>query len=324
MPRDARIDYPGALHHVIVRGIEGKRIFKGKQDKEELYTRARKVFDKSSMQIYAWCIMSNHFHLVIQSGKTALSEFMRPLLTGYAVNYNKRRKRKGYLFQNRYKSVLCDKDEYLLPLIRYVHLNPVKARMIKFSQLKTYQWTGHKELMNSGEGGLINGDEVLGYFGTTKGKARRGYEEFVKNGLSSREDFAGGGLIRSMGGPGQVSRTGGDERQRYDERILGRGDFIERALSEMRKEEGPRPFKDFEELLEKTSIFYKIDKERIIQLKTKDVRAARSVLIFLGTRYLGRSATEIGALLGITQSAASKAKDRGMEIAGKEGLLDKL
>lgn len=113
MPRQARIDCPGALHHVIVRGIEGKDIFKEYYNKQELYTRLKKMWDKSGLRIYAWSIMSNHFHLLIQTGKTSLSEYMRALLTGYAINYNKRHKRKAYLFQNRYKSILCDRDEYL-------------------------------------------------------------------------------------------------------------------------------------------------------------------------------------------------------------------
>ena len=86
MPRAARIDYPGALHHVIVRGIEGKYIFEGEQDKQELYTRLKELLKTSSVQMYAWSIMSNHFHLAIQIGKTTLSEFMRSLLTGYAIN----------------------------------------------------------------------------------------------------------------------------------------------------------------------------------------------------------------------------------------------
>jgi len=200
MPRQARIDYPGALHHVIVRGIEGKYIFQVEYDKKELYTRLKELLAKSELQIYAWSIMSNHFHLAIQTGKTTLSEFMRSLLTGYAINYNKRHKRKGYLFQNRYKSILCDADEYLLPLIRYVHLNPVKAKMITFGQLKEYKWTGHAELINSNEEGLIARDEVLGFFGETEDGARNEYEKFVKDGLDSDENFMGGGLIKSIGG----------------------------------------------------------------------------------------------------------------------------
>ena len=200
MPRQARIDYPGALHHVIVRGIEGKYILKEEYDKKELYTRLKDVLEKSNLQIYAWSMMSNHFHLAVQTGKTSLSVFMRRLLTGYAVNYNKRHKRRGYLFQNRYKSIVCDRDEYLLPLIRYIHLNPVKADMITYGRLKNYKWTGHMELMDGGEKGLIKRNEVLEFFGRTEGKAKSAYEEFIKEGLNSKEDFMGGGLIRSMGG----------------------------------------------------------------------------------------------------------------------------
>ena len=282
------------------------------------------MLDKSSMQIYAWCFMCNHFHLAIQSGKTTLSEFMRSLLTGYAVNYNKRHKRRGYLFQNRYKSILCDKDEYLLSLIRYIHLNPVKARIISFSQLKKYEWTGHREVVGKIEEALIERDEVLKFFGKTEETAKSAYEEFVKEGLRSKEDFMGGGLIRSVGGLDKVLQMGKDERQCYDERILGDGNFVERVLNEVEKEKNPGKFKSLEELTERISALYKIDKEKIINMKTKDVREPRSVLLFFATKYLGYCATEIGGLLGITQSAASKARYRGMKIVAQKGLLNKL
>lgn len=123
MPRSKRIDYPGALHHVIGRGIERKHIFQQDKDKEAFYKRFRDNLAKSSMQCYAWCIMGNHFHLLLQTGQTSLAEFMRSLLTGYAVYYNRKNKRSGYLFQNRYKSILCDRDEYLLSLVRNIFIS---------------------------------------------------------------------------------------------------------------------------------------------------------------------------------------------------------
>ena len=237
MPRQARIDFPGALHHVIVRGIEGKYIFKETLDKEELCARLKKMLDKSSMQIYAWCIMSNHFHLLIQTGKTSLSEFMRSLLTGYAVNYNRRYKRKGYLFQNRYKSIVCDKDEYLLPLIRYIHLNPVKAKMINYTRLKIYEWTGHSRIIKAGKKSLINRDEVLGYFGKTEKGAVEGYGQYVKKGIDLKDDYSGGGLIRSLGGFGAALGLDVGGREMGDERILGNGEFVESVLDQLEKEE---------------------------------------------------------------------------------------
>lgn len=98
MPRQARIDYPGALHHIIGRGIERRAIFQEEADKESFLKRLRDNLSKSSMRCFAWCVMDNHFHLLLETGKTGLSEFMRRLLTSYAVYYNVMHKRSGHLF----------------------------------------------------------------------------------------------------------------------------------------------------------------------------------------------------------------------------------
>ena len=323
MPRQARIDYPGSFHHVIVRGIQEKYIFKEEYDKKELYTRLKNILKKSNLQIYAWSIMSNHFHLAIQTGKTSLSEFMRQLLTGYAINYNKRHKRRGYIFQNRYKSIVCDKEEYLLSLIRYIHLNPVKAKVINFEQLKTYKWTGHNELMDGKEKGLIERDEVLGFFGMTEKKAKLEYEKFVKEGLSIKEDFMGGGLIKSMGGLGAVLMS--DEKQMYDERILGNSDFVNNVLEQFEQiDKKKKYFKDLNDLLNKLSKYYKVSCEDILKTKTKEVRLARIALVYFANEYLGISATSVGKLMGITQAAASMLKKKGRTLFESSDMIDKL
>jgi len=323
MPRQARIDYHGALQHVIVRGIEGRHIFKEEYDKEELYSRLKDILEKSNLQIYAWSIMSNHFHLAIQTGKTSLSGFMRQLLTGYAVNYNNRHKRRGYLFQNRYKSIVCNHDEYLLPLIRYIHLNPVKAKMITYGRLKNYKWTGHKELMEGTEKGLIERDEVLGFFGRAEGKAKSAYEEFVKEGLNIDEDFMSGGLIRSMGGIKAVLMC--DEKQMYDERILGNSEFVNNILEQLEQiDEKKRYFKDLSDLIKKLGKYYEVSYEDILKTRTKEVRDARIVLVYLANEYLGINVTSVGRLMGISQAAASMLRKKGRKLLKNSNLIDNL
>ena len=174
MPRQARIDFPGALHHVINRGIERKFIFEKDEDKKEMLRRFRCVLEESDAECYAWSIMGNHFHILLQTGQTLLSEIMRKLLTGYDVYYNRKNNRVGYLFQNRYKSIICNKDEYFLPLIRYIHLNPVKAHVIKYEELEKFIWSGHYELLRKRKDGIINRKEVLCHFGRSE---REGKEE---------------------------------------------------------------------------------------------------------------------------------------------------
>lgn len=194
MPRQGRIDYPGALNHIIGRGIERRAIFKEEADKAAFLKRIKDKLSKSSMRCYAWSVMDNHFHLLLETGKTGLSEFMRRLLTSYAVYYNTKHKRSGHLFQNRYKSILCDKDRYLLSLIRYIHLNPVKAKVVEMERLNKYQWTGHKEVIGDEAEVIIERQEVLGYFGERQKQARKEYEGFIIEGVGEREDYEGGGI----------------------------------------------------------------------------------------------------------------------------------
>jgi hypothetical protein len=165
--------------------------------------------------------MGNHFHILIQTGKTPLAEFMHSIMTGYAIYYNKTHNRKGHLFQNRYKSILCEADVYLLKLISYVHLSPIKARMVSLGKLKQYAWTGHKELMNRQEEGLINREEVLGFFGLTEKQAIETYMDYLKDELKSNEDMNGGGSVRSLWSNDEGSKVQEQEKQMYDKRILG-------------------------------------------------------------------------------------------------------
>src|SRR5205809_93214 len=138
MPRQARLDAPGLLHHVMARGIEKRPIFMDKKDYDDFMGRIESSLSKSPNQILAWALMPNHFHLLIRSGKGGLPAFMRRLMTGYAVRFNLRHGRSGHLFQNRYKSIVCEEEPYLLELVRYIHLNPLKGGIIEdFRELMT-------------------------------------------------------------------------------------------------------------------------------------------------------------------------------------------
>ncbi|MDP3981457.1 MAG: transposase [Chlamydiota bacterium] len=143
MPRDKRLNIPGGVYHVISRGIERRDIFLDGIDKTEFLSRLENALVKTDSQCLAWVLMGNHFHLLIRTGTKSLSELMRKLLTGYAIYFNKKHKRHGYLYQNRYKSVLCQEDVYLLELVRYIHLNPVRAGIIStIEELDVYPWSG--------------------------------------------------------------------------------------------------------------------------------------------------------------------------------------
>ncbi len=134
------------------RGLERRRIFNSDTDKQDFLNRLSDSLAETGTECLAWSLMTNHYHLLVWVGDTPLSELMRKLLSGYATDYNRRHRRVGYVFQNRYKSILCDTDSYFLQLVRYIHLNPVKARLIKtVNALEQYPWTGHTAL-NGGAG----------------------------------------------------------------------------------------------------------------------------------------------------------------------------
>jgi len=144
MPRKARLDVPGTLHHVMVWGIEGSNIFRDDEDRKAFVDRIRYLAKETGTRILAWALMGNHVHLLLVSGPDGLSTFMRRLLTAYAIGFNRKHRRFGHLFQNRYKSIICELEPYLLELVRYIHLNPFRAGVVKsFEELENYPWCGH-------------------------------------------------------------------------------------------------------------------------------------------------------------------------------------
>ena len=166
MPRQARIDTPGALHHIMVRGIERKKIFRDNKDRYDFLERLGKILSETSTPCYAWALIPNHAHLLLRTGSAPLSHVMRRLLTGYAVRFNHRHRRHGKLFQNRYKSILCQEDPYLLELVRYIHLNPLRAGLVKdFDQLARYRFSGHSVILGKVKNDWQDADYVLNCFG---------------------------------------------------------------------------------------------------------------------------------------------------------------
>lgn len=196
MPRKARIDAPGALHHIIVRGIERRKIFYDDDDRDNFLQRLAVVLTETSTPCFAWTLIPNHLHLLLRTGLTPIATVMRRLLTGYAVTFNRRHRRHGQLFQNRYKSILCQQDLYLLELVRYIHLNPLRARIVKeLKELDKYPYCGHSALMGKDKREWQDADYILRFFNRKYLTARRRYRQYVEKGLGDgrRPDLVGGG-----------------------------------------------------------------------------------------------------------------------------------
>jgi REP element-mobilizing transposase RayT len=178
MPRLARLDIAGLLQHVIVRGIERRDIFNDDHDRQLFFDRFAKLLSETGVRCYAWALLSNHFHLLLMPTSTALSSFMRRLLTGYAVSFNRHNNRSGYLFQNRYKSIVCEEEAYLLELVRYIHLNPLRAGMVKnLEELDQYPWGGHAVLLGNRIFAGQETEAVLDRFGQKLGTSRKAIGE---------------------------------------------------------------------------------------------------------------------------------------------------
>lgn len=239
MPRGARLDAPGTLHHVMVRGIERKNIVNDDKDRENFISRAGELALDTGTSLYAWTLMDNHAHFLLKSGGPGLSAFMRRLLSGYALYYNRRHKRYGYLFQNRYKSIVCEEDAYFKALVRYIHLNPLRAGIVaSMTKLDRYKWCGHCIVMNYKKNDWQDRDYVLKWFGNSERAAKQSYRRFIQEGitLGRQPELTGGGLIRSMGGWSAVkSMRKNGRKEKGDERVLGSGAFVSGLLAEAKE-----------------------------------------------------------------------------------------
>jgi putative transposase len=174
MPRLARLDTPGVVHHVIIRGIERRKIFHDDKDRYNFIHRLEELIPATHTACYAWSLLSNHAHFLLRSGEAGISHLMRRLLTGYAVSFNRRHRRHGQLFQNRYKSIVCQEDTYLLELVRYIHLNPLRARLVSdIKDLSKYQFCGHGVLMGKQECTWQDTKYVLSFFDRKAREAKK-------------------------------------------------------------------------------------------------------------------------------------------------------
>jgi len=236
MPRQARLDSPGTLHHVIIRGINKRRIVDDEADRKDFVRRLGLLVEETQTVIYAWALMTNHAHLLVCSGPVGLAKFMRRLLTGYAVSYNRRHRRYGHLFQNRYKSMVCDGDSYFTELVRYIHLNPLRVGLAKDLQdLERYAYCGHGTIVGKQNNRWQDRDSMLAQFGIRESQSVEAYRRYVAEGamLGRRPELVGGVRRR---GSGEWALTNSprkrEGREAADDRILGSREFVERVLKE--------------------------------------------------------------------------------------------
>lgn len=307
----------------MVRSAHNTPLFVDDSDKAKFLEKTGEYVTGAACSVYAFALMDSHVHILFRSGEKGISSVMRKLLTWYAQYFNRRHRRRGHLFENRYKSILCEEESYFLELIRYIHLNPVRADMVKTPRTLTrYPWTGHSAIMGHLHRDWLDVDYVLAQFGRTERSARISYQRFVEEGftMGPRPDLVGGGLVRSLGGWSQVvSMRRKDDMVKSDERVLGRSSFVEALL----REAGERELRQLGIRQSGRTIAHIIEEECLLRKvhrielenggRRRRVSRARAAIACRAAKELGISSAEIARHLGVGTSAISRLIQKGEE-----------
>jgi REP element-mobilizing transposase RayT len=278
------VEFEGALYHVIVRGNQRQKIFRDERDRLSYLQRIEHYRKRYGFALYAYVLMSNHAHLLLETARTPLSKIMQGIQFSYTQLYNRRHRTVGHLFQGRYKAILCDRNPYLLELVRYIHLNP--ARMRSPLDPWKYRWSSHQAYLGKATPVTTETEPVLGQMGND---ARRGYLQFVKEGLGS-----------------------GHEEKYYqttDQRFLGDEGFVKRMASKAKDKEirpgGPRV--KFEQLLALVCKQRGLTEAMVTGPgRRKDWVQARRQLVYLEREWAKLTTREIGKRLGRDPSMISR------------------
>lgn len=266
MPRMARIHSPGALAHIMAHSIEGKPLFVDKLDRLEFLSRFEKGLKKTGYECDSWTLMDNHYHLFVRTNENPMSDLMRSLNGGYAQWYNKKYKKRGYLFQDRFQSILCQDSDYAKELIRYIHLNPLRANQVSsLEELEKWPWCGHGYLLGNGSSlgtGFQQRVKPLRRFGEDEESALKKYIEYLNEGFDGMKSYEAGNL-----GPVEAFEINGSKKGWAA--VIGDHEFVLDAMKKyaIRSHRLHRPDK-YEKVMEKIekSITekYSIGKENLI------------------------------------------------------------
>jgi len=294
MARKPRIEFQGGLYHIITRGNQRQKIFKSLTDYRKYLQLLEKYKDRYPFFLYAYVLMTNHVHLLIEMRDTPLSKILQGIDQSYTMYFNRKYGTVGHLFQGRYKAILCDRDAYLLSLVKYIHYNPIRTKMAK--SLGMYPWSSHHAYwVRKGFKGLVDTDFVLGLLSTRKGIARRRYRAFIENeeGIKREEVYS-----------------------TVDQRIQGDEEFVERVLAQYGDEgsdKGRRRVYSLSQIGSAVEKLYGLSaKELRSSAKTREISFGRKVFSLVA-RECGYRCNEMAAYLnkdpsGITVHARASEK----------------
>jgi len=280
MARGLRIQFPGAFYHIITRGNEKRPIFIDDSDRKKYLEIIGNYKRDFGFYLYCYTLMTNHNHLLIETPMGNISRIMLCVNTNYAVYFNRRHNRVGHLFQGRYKSIVVDKEAYLLRLLRYIHLNPVRAKMVRSP--KEYKWSSHRVYISGKDtSGLIDTEPVLGRFGNTKEMQITAYRDFVESEIGSEH-------------PGFEVKEG---------QFLGDDDFINnvkknRIRDITENKEILQRSMTFDEILSGVARFYKTEESEIRYSRGHKSVLLRYITIWFARKWTNMTLKDIGECFG--------------------------
>ncbi len=294
MARSLRIEYEGAVYHVTSRGNERKKIFFTKHDYKKFLDYIKEAKKKYGVMVHCYVLMSNHYHIVIETPKANLSKVMQYINGSYTTYINTKKTRSGHLFQGRYNAIVVDKDNYLLELSRYVHLNPVRAAIVE--KPEEYSYSSYQAYINNKKDETLTKELIMGMISSPRQESKRRYREFVESAIGREED--------------------NPLKEVYGGIILGRTGFIKEALGRLKSE-----YLQKEEIANRRALQTTYAVEEILDLvsnhfKVKEkgsngLRQKRKISIYLIKKHTGATNKQIGDLLGgISYSAVAKVYQR--------------
>jgi REP element-mobilizing transposase RayT len=288
MARKLRIHFPSAVYHVILRGNAGDPIFFSDQDRYRLYLIFQYAVERFDCRIHAFCLMRNHIHLVVQTGDIPLSRIMQNVSLRFTKWINYSQSRTGHLFQGRYKALLIDADAYLLELVRYIHLNPVRAGIVAAAD--EYPWSGHGACLGKEILPWFTTDYVLSMFSANAEQARKAYDSFAQDGVGEgkRNEF---------------------QRGTCEGRILGSDSFTDEILS-MADQKSEQEY-SLSEVIATVCVHFHISEEMLTAAgKARPMTEARAVAAAIVQIAPQLRLTDLAKLLGRDISALGKAAQR--------------
>jgi len=292
MSRPLRVEYAGAFYHVINRGNGGDVIFKSIRDRNRFLSYLGKASERFSIRIHAYCLMSNHYHLLVETPEPNLSRAVQWINVSYAAYFNRKRDRHGHLFQGRFKAILVQADEYLKQLSRYIHLNPVRAGLV--GKPRDYTWSSYPAFAGKiKKPDWLEADWLLSQFGTKRKEAEKNYRRFVEDvdmeKISNPADDIMGGFL--LGSPDFV---------RWVKDTFLRSCADTREIPQLRK---LKPVISPETVIEAVGEVYGCDMDQILA-KGRKRNIARDIAIYLARDLTGMTTVSLGKYFGGISGAA--------------------